>query len=144
MARLLKKMPNNLKYLQTAWTNRDEFVACVLADPEFLPLVKPALPNRDDFLVSKNDWVRHMFMPSGWQLSTFGCAILMRAYQSWRIVGPTKDNLTGKLVVNMNKMFNGPWYCNTTALYVWDQKLHCELQMFNGDLNLYINAYLPA
>ena len=144
MARLLKKIPNNLKYLQNTWTNRDEFVTCILADPEFWPNVKSISPNEGEFLQTKENWIKHMFMPSGWQLSTFGCAVLMRGYQAWRIEGPSKDNLTGKLVINMNKLFNGPWYLNTKALYVWDQKLHFELQIFGGDINQYINAYMPA
>lgn len=143
MARLLKKIPNDLNNLETTWSSRDEFIAHITSDVDFLPKVKNALPNEGEFLKSPKDWTRHLFMPTGWQLTTFGCAILIRAYRSYRIAGPCKDDLTGRLIVNLNKLVNGPWYVNDSAIYVWDQKMHFELQIYNGDLATYINAYFP-
>lgn len=143
MARLLKKIPNDLKDLKHSWTSRDEFMVAVLGDIDFIPNVRSALPNDGDFLKTPNNWIKHMFMPTGWQLTAFGCTILLRAYNSYRIPGPSKDTLTGRQVLKLNELVNGPWYLNKSAIYVWNRETNFELNLFDADLDQYINTYFP-
>lgn len=143
MARLLKKISSDFNGLNHTWSSRDDFMTTVLADPNFLPKVRYILPNDGEFLQTNDNWIKHMFMPNGWQLTTFGCAVLLKAYGAFRIQGPSKDALTGRQVIKLNQLINGPWYMNTKSLYVWSQTVNFELHLFDKDLNQYIDSYFP-
>lgn len=141
MARLLKKIPNDLKDLEFTWSSRDEFITHITADPNFLVKIKIALPNTSQLIKTDRDVARHMFLPTGWQLTAFGCAMLMGTYKPYKIAGPSRNNLTGRIIVKMNQLVNGPWYLSKESLYVWDKNVSFEVQIFGSDLNTYINAY---
>lgn len=142
MARLLKKISKDLKDLDHTWQSREEFIATVLNDANFVTNLRTLLPN-EDFTSSNNRVAKHMFMPTGWQLTTFGCVLLTKTYNPYRIPGPSKDTLTGRQVLKLNELVMGPWYLNKAAIYVWKREINFELHLFDADLDQYINTYFP-
>lgn len=142
MARLSKKIPNDLNELDHTWISRDDFIATVLDDPNFISNIRLMLPN-EELATSLKNLSKHMFMPTGWQLTKFGCKLLMRSYNSYRIAGPTKDALTGRQILKLNQLINGPWYLTSAAIYVWKKEFNFELHLFDANLDQYINTYFP-
>ena len=143
MAQFSKKTPNDLKDLDHTWQSREDFIATVLNDPNFVTTLRLTLPTSEDLVQAPNLLAKHMFMPTGWQLTTFGCVLLTRTYNPYRVSGPSKDTLTGRQVLKLNELVNGPWYLNKSAIYVWQREINFELHLFDADLDQYINTYFP-
>lgn len=93
---------------------------------------------------STAEWEKFLFQRSGWQLSVYGNSIFRSIFHSYKIENIDQAQLTGKIIINLNKLLKSPWCCKNTCLYVWNQPRWFELQMFNGDLKRYIDFYAPS
>jgi len=89
------------------------------------------------------DWTKFLFQKNGWQLSFYGNIIFRDIFYSYKIENITQEQLTGKVIINLSKLLNGPWCCKDTCLYVWNQPRWFELKMFDSDLKRYIDFYAP-
>lgn len=89
-------------------------------------------------------WTNFLFQRSGWQLSSCGNSIFRAIFHSYKIENVNYTQLTGKIIINLNKLLKSPWCYKNTCLYVWNQPRWFELQMFNGDLKRYIDFNVPS
>lgn len=140
MVRLSKKNPNNNNDLPTGWTNKDELVTVLLSDKSFtLSVQKGAkVPLR-----TIHDIKKLMFMHRSWQMTKWGCSILQRSYNWYNIELADKDQITGKVVINLNKIICGPWHIHHNVLMVWNHSSFFELAMFDNDIKRYVDFYVP-
>ena len=45
--------------------------------------------------------------------------------------------------MHIGRIINGPWHVNNSAVFVWDQLIHFELSMFDGDLHRFVDFHSP-
>jgi len=72
-----------------------------------------------------------------------GALLLGRTYKHWTIHNSANASMTGRVIVGMNRLIHGPWHAHNTTITVWDQFLHFELAMFDGDLHRFVDFKAP-
>lgn len=87
------------------------------------------------------EWALFLFQKNGWQLSYYGNILFRSTFYSYKIEHIDHTQLTGKIIINLNKLLESPWCHKDKCLYMWNQPRWFELQMFDGDLKRYINSY---
>lgn len=93
---------------------------------------------------SAKGWLANLFVQNGWQLTMFGAVLLSSTYKHWTIRNDANASVTGRVIVNMNRLIHGPWYTHhNTKIMVWDQFLHFELAMFDGNLHRFVDFKAP-
>lgn len=92
---------------------------------------------------TQKEWDTFLFQKNGWQLSFYGNIIFRATFTSYKVDNVTADHLTGKIIINLSKLVNGPWCHRGSSLYIWNQPCWFEMQMFEGDLKRYIDFYMP-
>lgn len=78
---------------------------------------------------------RFFFINQGWRLTKTGFITVSTHYITYFSKHPSNKILTGKILLNMDKCVQGPWYIFGEQLAIFDQKIHFEIQMLGGNLN---------
>lgn len=150
MARLSQKNHKNLIDLEGDFNTREEFVSLVcnpsntakwLASSKTGPTV-PHYPCYTD----PCSWMDIMFRKNTWQLTTWAATALSTTYIYYDVVHhiDSDQTITGKILLGMDRVMNGPWYIYSSNVRVWNQDKHFEFQMFDCDLTRFIDFNNPA
>jgi len=144
MARLYQKSNNtinNISSLPVGWSSREELVSLLLSDSHITQrwhdLASGVLPAES---VDKS--VNIIFMRHSWQLTSFGAVAMAAAAKFWTLEHSDNVFITGKILLNMGKISNSPWMSHGRHVYVWDEQIHFEIQMFDGSIRRFIEFYL--
>jgi hypothetical protein len=140
MARLSLKKPNDLIELPQGYQNQKDLVALLLSNPVVVKTWQgqygSTLP--DDAA----GFVKIFFMKNSWQLSFVGVMAFAQIFTYWSVQHPDNVALTGRVLVNMSKITNGPWYSQGRHICVWSQNTHFELLMFDGSIKRFVEFYM--
>lgn len=90
-----------------------------------------------------DEWVKSVFLPGGWQLTNVGMDIMSRAYNSYVNEHANNSYMTGKVLINMGRITNGPWHARGHRIWTFNQDMHFELAMFDGDVRRFVDFYVP-
>lgn len=123
MVRLLQKKPQNLKDLPNNWTSKEDFISKVA---DIIP-----------------DFNKFMFIKNGWQLTEYGADLLMHNFRWFEIVFKDDTVITGKILINLDQIINGPWFIWYKRMIIWNQDIFFEINLFDEDIAQFINAYVP-
>jgi hypothetical protein len=85
-----------------------------------------------------NGIVQIMFMKNSWQLTNTGALFLGNTCECYKSCHVNNALLNGRVLVNMGKIIESPWYNKGQFVYVWKQTTYFELQMFDGDIHRFI------
>lgn len=89
-------------------------------------------------------WSKQLFLQNSWQLTLFGCTFLCSVYKDYYINKHNANYRTnGRILINLSKLVNGPWYIHNGSVYTWNQSVHFELVMFDGNVHDYVNFNVP-
>jgi len=132
MARLSKKIQLDLNDLPTGWSSRQVLLAH-LCDNDIDPDISRQIREQRS----------KIFVGTGWQLSSFGFEMLRRLYKPYVISNDTNAVVTGRILMNLGRLINGPWYVYNRAIVVWDQSIYFELSMLDGDLHRFVDFRAP-
>lgn len=135
MSKLSKKIYNNLINLEDTFNSKFEFVETVCN----LPNIK----NWNIPISHPSEWIDIMFKKNTWQLTDWGAKFLSSTYTYYDLQNKNNENiacLTGKILVGMDRIMNGPWYIHTyNIVRIWDQNKHFELQLLHCDFARYVD-----
>jgi hypothetical protein len=147
MARSSKKNPQDLNDLPAGWSTREELALLICQDPDAVAAWNRHVRLGAKQRYSEDDpvkgWTSNLFVQNSWQLTMFGSALLGSTYKHWIIRNDANARLTGRVIVNMNRLINGPWHAHNTSIRVWDQYLNFELAMFDGNLHQFVDFRSP-
>lgn len=149
MAKLSQNTPNNLIDLASSFTTREEFliIACDVRNVS----TWINLPNKSSSTslvrtlankaIDPTQWDEIIFKRNTWQLTLWGAVALSSVYTYYDVqneIAP-KSELTGKILIGMNRILKGPWYPHHSSIRLWNQVAHFELKMFDGDFNGFVD-----
>jgi hypothetical protein len=132
MARLSKKSQQDLNDLPSGWSSRQVLLAH-LCDTDI----------DQDISKQIRDQRSKIFVGTGWQLSSFGCAMLGKLYKPYVIANDSNALVTGRILMNLGRLINGPWHVHGRSMIVWDQSVYFELSMFDGNLHQFVDFRSP-
>jgi hypothetical protein len=141
MARLLRKIPKDLNELPVGWQTKEDLVSLLFEDHFTQKIWRDHYP--DQALPTVDAAAKILFMKNTWQLTTFGASVLVRAYKSWCVEHQNNTIINGKILINMSRIIQGPWYNRALHTYVWDETTHFTMQMFDGDIKSFVDFHLP-
>ena len=140
MARLSKKNLKDLSLLPEGWQTREELLSMLLDDPR---VVESGRQNQAGMLPEGVDgFVRILFMKNSWQLTSWGAVAMISVCQSWTLEHDDNAVINGRILLNMGKIIKSPWYNRGRHVYVWNQGVHFEMQMFDGSIRRFVDFYL--
>ena len=87
-------------------------------------------------------FVRILFMKNSWQLTSWGAVAMISVCQSWTLEHDDNAVINGRILLNMGKIIKSPWYNRGRHVYVWNQGVHFEMQMFDGSIRRFVDFYL--
>lgn len=93
--------------------------------------------------VDVDGWLKSSFLPGGWQLTNVGMDIMSKTYNSYVNENANNVLITGKVLINMGRITNGPWHARGRRVWTFSQDLHFELAMFDGDMRRFVDFYVP-
>jgi len=127
----MKKTRNDLPALPVGFP--DQLTFCSFVQPHLATHIA-------DFELSTPESVRKaIFISHGWRLSQAGWQMLKEEFTAYDTIN--KDNIvvTGKILISMDSICNGPWSLRGQRVTLFDPTLHFELQMIGGDLSKFID-----
>lgn len=137
MAKSPQKTPKYLDRLPEGWQSREDLLSILLNNDDVVDTWKNTesriLPNNVD------DILRILFMRNSWQLTTWGAAAMMRACCAWKLEHPENLLINGRVLINMGRIIQSPWFNHGRVIYVWDEGVHFEMQMFDGNIHKFID-----
>lgn len=80
-----------------------------------------------------------IFISHGWRLSTAGWQMLKEAFSTYDTAHDDNIVVTGKILMSMDAICNGPWSLRGKWITLFDPTLHFELQMVGGDIRKFID-----
>jgi len=125
MARSSKKIRTVLPDLPDGWSTKEELARIIFSKKD------------------NDEWIKMAFLPGGWQLTPAGMEILSRSYNSYVNEHSNNTLITGKILINMGRITNGPWHARGYRIWTFSQYLHFELAMFDGDIRRFVDFYVP-
>lgn len=152
MVRLSQKNRKNLIELEGVFSNREEFVSIICTSHNIqywrkIPYSEDKYGNSKvvDPYISNKEKLEIFFRPYSWQLSLWGAISLSSTYTTYITTRPIEIDtiITGKILIGMNRIVKGPWYIHQNRIHVWNQDSHFELQMFDGDINRFLDFNKP-
>lgn len=147
MGRLLKKIPRDLNDLPSRYETRLDLVNAICKDQHVLDLVKQVrpLPGEPtiDFTDPVSGLMKSLFMGTSWRLTLFGCAFMLNTYKSYSARHESNLRIGGRVLLNLGRIIRGPWHVHNMLVYVWDQQVHFELAMFDGDVCRFVDFNAP-
>lgn len=78
-------------------------------------------------------------MNQGWRLTHSGFQAVSAHYIHYSVTNDQNHLLTGKILINMDNCVGGPWFLRGATVYLFDQTVGFELQMFGGDLHTFVD-----
>jgi len=140
MARLYKKIPKDLSLLPEGWQTREELLSMLLDDARVIETWKHhhtgMIPDSIDGLI------RTLFMKNSWQLTSWGAVAMVSVCQSYTLAHDDNALINGRILLNMGKIIQSPWYNRGRHVYVWNAGVHFEMQMFDGSIRRFVDFYL--
>ena len=122
------------------WHTREELTAELITNTEIVEIWRKVhagmLPDRHD------EYVRILFMKNSWQLTSWGAAAMIRACYSWLLEHNDNALINGRVLINMGHIIQSPWYNRGRHVYVWNEGVHFEMQMFDGSIKSFVNFHL--
>jgi hypothetical protein len=94
-------------------------------------------------LKNEKDFEAAFFTGTQWQLTLFGCGYLSAHYKSWVLGHEANLSVTPRLILNIGRLLQSPWYIKRGSIITWNQDIHFELAMFEGNVHKYIDFYIP-
>jgi hypothetical protein len=140
MRRLTKKRLNTTHNLPTGWTTKDELLSILMSDENFVITWQSEEEIPLDAITSLR---KLMFVKNGLQLTKWGRSLLMRSYISYEIPIDEPSTITGKVMINLDKIIKSPWHIYSSKLIIWDQAIYFEINMFNQNVKRYVDFYVP-
>lgn len=140
--RLLRKNHKNNKDLPVGWNTTDELINALLCDSSFslkLESEKEKIPS-----YGIQDIKRIFFTNKSWQLTKIGCSFLQRSYIWYKIELDNKDQITGKILINLSHILKSPWHIKNNILLVWNKSSYFEFALFDNDIKRYVDFYIPS
>jgi hypothetical protein len=117
------------------------------SDQHVLDLIKKVRPLPGEPMMDFTDpalgLTRSLFMGTGWKLTLFGCAFMLNAYRSYSLRHEANLRINGHVLINLGRIIRGPWHVHNMIVYVWDQEMHFELAMFDGDVHRFVEFNGP-
>lgn len=86
---------------------------------------------------------RLLFVNHSWRLNRSGNELLKNHFESFDIKNDENIVITGKIILSMDSICNGPWSLNGKTITVFDSTLYFELQMFGGKLSEFVDFKNP-
>lgn len=143
MAQLSKKNPQILNDLPTKWSTRKELIAILIDQPVVAGLIaasgKTGLQHPDEINVVSGA----MFVGNGMQLTKIGCSIMCKLYSTYRLANDANLSVSGRLLIHLSRIITKPWHLSGQTIYLWDQHVHFEIAMFDGDLHRFVDFRSP-
>ena len=148
MARLSQKILKNLIDLDFEFTSREEFTSLICSPLNISKWKKfpcgfdiNGIPLYIANPVNNDEWMNLLFKKHSWQLTTWGAISLSHTYIYYNVQHQSSSDITitGKILLGMNRIINGPWHIHHNNIRIWNQNSHFELQMFDGDVNRFID-----
>lgn len=81
---------------------------------------------------------RAVFVNQGWRLTKVGLRLLAQNYNSYRCGNDDNRIMTGRILVSMDAAVGGPWGYRDRDIFVFDQGVHFELQMCDGNARRFV------
>jgi hypothetical protein len=108
---------------------------------EFCKLIQPQLGIAlSDFLTLDVPAIRRiLFVNGGWRLTNTGRQMVTDIYFTYRSKHENNNIVTGRVLLNMDRICNGPWGLHGEWVTVLDTNVNFELQMFDGKLSELVN-----
>jgi len=94
--------------------------------------------------LTTDEWTTFLFQKNGWQLTVHGSVLFRTTFQSYKIENFNYNQLTGKVIINLNRLLQSPWCYAYQCLYVWNQSRWFEMQLFDGDLKRFVDFHTPS
>jgi hypothetical protein len=142
MARIYRKTSNDINCLPTGWQTQLELLSLLLDNQEIYK--KWSNLNPGMMMPDTVDGIERLFfMKNSWQLTSFGAVALVHTNKSWVLEHQDNALINGRVLLNMSKIINSPWYNRGRHVYVWDEGVHFEMQMFDGSIKSFVDFYLP-
>lgn len=136
MVRLNRTNLDSLPLLKTNFSSKEELIEYVLNDGYTIEVWKAFnstfIPN------DKSHIVKQSFDRSTWRLTWWGASNFVCSHQNWEIKLDPTFLLSGKTLINLNRIISGPWTIVNNCLYVWDQDLNFEIKLFDNDIKQFI------
>lgn len=127
----MKKKANELQTLPTGFP--DQLTFCSFARPYLASQIA-------DFEEATPISIRKaIFISHGWRLSTAGWQMLRERFAAYDTTHDDNVVVTGKILICMDAICNGPWALRGKSVTVFDPMLHFELQMVGGDIRRFID-----
>jgi len=106
---------------------------------EFAEFIRPYFDEDHNNTVWKDVLIpdaihKFMFSNKGWRLTPTGADMLMQHYKSYQSTHEDNCIITGKLLIQMNRLINGPWILRNRTVTIWNSQIHFELQLVGGKL----------
>ena len=142
MARLSKKITADLDDLPDGYSSKEELIALLLNDPAVVAKWISASPGQHPTM-DVNSVINAAFIRNSWQLTWWGCAALIASHRRFLLKNANNSVINGRILINLNNIINGPWKLQGQYLVVWDQTIHFELQIFDGDMQQFVDFHVP-
>lgn len=127
----MKKAKTDLPILPSGFP--DQSVFCSFARP----YLATQISDFDEFTPAS---IRKcIFASQRWRLSTAGWQMLREAFATYDVVHDDNIVVTGKILIGMDFICNGPWALRGKTVTLFDPILFFELQMVGGDLRTFID-----
>lgn len=149
MVKLSPKIPKNLIDLTSSFTTREEFLIIICNTKNVSTWLN--LPNKSastspirtlvNKTIDSKKWDEIMFKKHTWQLTLWGAVALSSVYIYYDVQNEISPNieLSGKVLIGMNRILKGPWYPHHSSIRIWNQDAHFELKLLDGDFSRFLD-----
>ena len=90
---------------------------------EFIKFIKPIFITDFGFPTSSGI-CSSLFRNRSWQLSRNGRLFLSLHYKTYKSINTENYLITGKMLLQSNRLINGPWAINSNIIYLWRHLLN--------------------
>jgi hypothetical protein len=66
----------------------------------------------------------------------------MSTCHSWLLEHNDNALINGRVLINMGHIIQSPWYNRGRHVYVWNEGVHFEMQMFDGSIKSFVDFHL--
>jgi predicted secreted protein len=148
MPKLSKKIHKNELVLEYPFKSKEEFFStvCTANNISSWSTISTTYPSKNnsfyiDFTDKDLNLSETFFKRKTWQLTTWGGIVLSRTYMYYDIEHRSDSNsiITGKILIGIDRVINGPWHIYNNYIRIWDQDKHFEIQLFDCDIARFVD-----
>jgi len=141
MARLSREIYKDLNCLPIGWETREDLINIIIHNSQIMDACNKIAAGVQSTGI--DGYMRLFFMKNSWQLTSWGALALIKTYQSWTLLHDDNALISGRILINMSKIIKSPWIARGRHVYVWNESVHFEMQMFDGSIKNFVDFYIP-